>query len=41
MNHELPGGERRLLLQKRGVQMMSAVTYEQIDDAGLHVKVDG
>ena len=35
------GWARRLLLQKRGVQMMSAVTYEKIDDAGLHIKVDG
>ena len=35
------GWARRLLLQKRGVKMISAVTYEKIDDAGLHVKVDG
>ena len=35
------GWARRLLLQKRGVQMMAAVTYEKIDDAGLHITVDG
>ena len=35
------GWARRLLLQKRGVQMMASVEYEKIDDAGLHIKVDG
>ncbi|MFA6444619.1 MAG: FAD-dependent oxidoreductase, partial [Sterolibacterium sp.] len=35
------GWARRLLLQKRGVQMISAVSYEKVDDAGLHIKVDG
>jgi 2,4-dienoyl-CoA reductase (NADPH2) len=29
------------LLKKRGVQMIGGVTYERIDDAGLHVTVDG
>ncbi|HUY04055.1 MAG TPA: FAD-dependent oxidoreductase, partial [Rhodocyclaceae bacterium] len=35
------GWARRLLLQKRGVHMMAGVEYERIDDAGLHIKVDG
>jgi 2,4-dienoyl-CoA reductase (NADPH2) len=29
------------LLKKRGVQMIGGVTYERIDDAGLHITVDG
>ncbi|EXI76813.1 MAG TPA: NADPH-dependent 2,4-dienoyl-CoA reductase [Candidatus Accumulibacter phosphatis] len=35
------GWIRRTLLKKRGVQMVSGVTYERIDDAGLHIVVDG
>ncbi|MBL8490999.1 MAG: NADPH-dependent 2,4-dienoyl-CoA reductase [Rhodocyclaceae bacterium] len=35
------GWGRRLLLLKRGVQMVAGVQYERIDDAGLHVTVDG
>jgi 2,4-dienoyl-CoA reductase (NADPH2) len=35
------GWIRRTLLKKRGVQMIPGVAYERIDDAGLHVRVDG
>jgi 2,4-dienoyl-CoA reductase (NADPH2) len=35
------GWIRRTLLAERGVTMMSGVTYEAIDDAGLHVRVGG
>ncbi|HND37431.1 MAG TPA: NADPH-dependent 2,4-dienoyl-CoA reductase [Accumulibacter sp.] len=35
------GWIRRTLLKKRGVQMLSGVTYERIDDAGLHILIDG
>ena len=35
------GWIRRTLLKKRGVQMLSGVAYERIDDAGLHIVVDG
>ena len=35
------GWIRRTLLKKRGVKMLSGVEYLRIDDAGLHVKVDG
>jgi len=35
------GWIRRTLLKKRGVQMMAGVEYERIDDAGLHLRVDG
>ncbi|HQR57950.1 MAG TPA: NADPH-dependent 2,4-dienoyl-CoA reductase [Azonexus sp.] len=35
------GWIRRTLLKKRGVQMIGGVTYELIDDAGLHITVDG
>jgi 2,4-dienoyl-CoA reductase (NADPH2) len=35
------GWIRRTLLRRRGVTMLSGVTYEGIDDAGLHVRVDG
>ncbi len=35
------GWIRRTLLKKRGVQMLSGVTYERIDERGLHVLVDG
>jgi len=35
------GWIRRTLLKKRGVQMLSGVSYERIDNAGLHILVDG
>jgi len=35
------GWIRRALLKKRGVLMIAAVEYERIDDAGLHIRVDG
>lgn len=35
------GWIRRTLLKKRGVRMLSGVQYEGIDDAGLHITVDG
>ncbi|HEX4882906.1 MAG TPA: NADPH-dependent 2,4-dienoyl-CoA reductase [Casimicrobiaceae bacterium] len=35
------GWIRRTLLKKRGVKMVGGVEYVRIDDAGLHVKVDG
>ncbi len=35
------GWIRRTLLKKRGVKMISGVRYDAIDDAGLHVTVDG
>jgi 2,4-dienoyl-CoA reductase (NADPH2) len=35
------GWIRRTLLKKRGVVMLSGVEYERIDDAGLHIRVDG
>jgi 2,4-dienoyl-CoA reductase (NADPH2) len=35
------GWIRRTLLKRRGVTMLGGVTYERIDDAGLHVTVDG
>jgi 2,4-dienoyl-CoA reductase (NADPH2) len=35
------GWIRRTLLKKRGVAMLSGVEYERIDDAGLHISVDG
>jgi 2,4-dienoyl-CoA reductase (NADPH2) len=35
------GWARRLLLQKRGVHMLGGVEYLKIDDAGLHVAIEG
>ena len=35
------GWIRRTLLKKRGVEMISGVNYERIDDAGLHITVNG
>ena len=35
------GWIRRTLLRRRGVKMLPGVVYERIDDAGLHVRVDG
>ena len=35
------GWIHRINLRKRGVKMISGVTYERIDDEGLHVEIDG
>lgn len=35
------GWIHRLSLQKRGVQMVKGVTYERVDDQGLHISVNG
>ena len=35
------GWIRRALLKKRGVTMLAGVDYVRIDDAGLHITVDG
>jgi NADPH-dependent 2,4-dienoyl-CoA reductase/sulfur reductase-like enzyme len=35
------GWIRRTLLKRRGVRMLPGVVYERIDDAGLHVRIDG
>jgi hypothetical protein len=35
------GWARRLLLQKRDVHMLGGVEYRKIDDAGLHIAIDG
>jgi 2,4-dienoyl-CoA reductase (NADPH2) len=35
------GWAHRLTLKNRGVQMLSEIEYEKIDDNGLHVKVKG
>jgi 2,4-dienoyl-CoA reductase (NADPH2) len=35
------GWAHRLTLKNRGVQMLSELEYEKIDDAGLHVKIKG
>jgi 2,4-dienoyl-CoA reductase (NADPH2) len=35
------GWARRLLLQKRGVHMLGGIEYLKIDDAGLHLRVNG
>jgi 2,4-dienoyl-CoA reductase (NADPH2) len=35
------GWARRLLLQKRGVHLVGGVEYVKIDDAGLHLRVNG
>jgi 2,4-dienoyl-CoA reductase (NADPH2) len=35
------GWIRRTLLRRRGVKMLAGVTYERIDDRGLHIIVDG
>jgi 2,4-dienoyl-CoA reductase (NADPH2) len=35
------GWIRRALLKRRGVRMMPGVEYERIDDAGLHIRIDG
>jgi len=35
------GWIRRALLKRRGVAMIAGVEYERIDDAGLHILVDG
>jgi 2,4-dienoyl-CoA reductase (NADPH2) len=35
------GWARRTLLQRRGVRMVRGVTYESIDDRGLHLRIEG
>ncbi|MEO5701409.1 MAG: NADPH-dependent 2,4-dienoyl-CoA reductase [Casimicrobiaceae bacterium] len=35
------GWIRRTLLRKRGVTMLAAVDYQRVDDAGLHIVVEG
>ena len=35
------GWIRRALLKRRGVQMFGGVIYERIDDAGLHLRIEG
>ena len=35
------GWIHRLNLKKRGVQMLGNVSYERIDDQGLHISIDG
>ncbi len=35
------GWIRRTLLKRRGVAMIGGVEYDRIDDAGLHIRVDG
>ena len=35
------GWIRRTLLKRRGVVMIAGVEYDGIDDAGLHIRVDG
>ncbi len=35
------GWIRRTLLKRRGVVMIAGVEYDRIDDAGLHIRVDG
>ena len=35
------GWTHRITLQRRGVQMLGGVDYRKIDDAGLHVAIEG
>jgi 2,4-dienoyl-CoA reductase (NADPH2) len=35
------GWIHRLSLRQRGVKMLGSVTYERIDDKGLHISIDG
>ena len=35
------GWIRLATLKRRGVQMLSSVEYERIDDAGLHIRLNG
>ena len=35
------GWIRRTLLKRRGVRMLIGVEYDCIDDAGLHIRIDG
>jgi 2,4-dienoyl-CoA reductase (NADPH2) len=35
------GWIRRATLARRGVKMLSGVNYERVDDAGLHIAIDG
>ena len=35
------GWTHRLMLNRRGVQMVGGIEYLKIDDAGLHIRVNG
>jgi 2,4-dienoyl-CoA reductase (NADPH2) len=35
------GWIHRMALKKRGVQMLTGVSYQRIDDQGLHISIDG
>jgi len=35
------GWIRRTLLKRRGVAMLAGIEYDRIDDAGLHIRIDG
>lgn len=35
------GWTHRLTLQRRGVNMLAGVEYDRIDDAGLHIRIEG
>jgi 2,4-dienoyl-CoA reductase (NADPH2) len=35
------GWAHKIALRRHGVKMLAGVEYERIDDAGLHVVVDG
>ncbi len=35
------GWTHRLTLQRRGVKMVAGVEYDRIDDAGLHIRIEG
>jgi 2,4-dienoyl-CoA reductase (NADPH2) len=35
------GWTHRLTLQRRGVKMIAGVEYDRIDDAGLHIRIEG
>ena len=35
------GWTHRITLQRRGVQMLGGVEYDRIDDAGLHIRIEG
>lgn len=39
--HKTTGWVHRAALKMKNVQMLGGVTYERIDDAGLHVTIDG
>jgi 2,4-dienoyl-CoA reductase (NADPH2) len=35
------GWVHRAVLQRHGVEMLAGVAYERVDDAGLHIRLDG